>query len=340
VSPSAAQADLPYRNRRTAWGRDAGCTLEVVRRRTLPLATVLLAVAALALTAGPAAAATTCPSTFHVLHDDHVGAMSLPAGHYTVSVSGLSCGSASKLLARFLGDYDGTLPFPWVANVASRSFTRGSGPAAFAVRRGGYPPAPPRPPTPGRPRLCPGAFSVLGADRIGALAFPKGAYQLRLLGPRLSCQRAAQWFAQFLDDYDGNLPRPWTIGALGGRDQFGVGAVFNDLPGDTGFSALRAGARTGGGGHTPSGGTSCGTFSVLHDDHIGSLYLPKGPYRVSLLQGDRLTCGQATRLLARFLAAATLPAPWNLDAATGIFTRGLDAANGFRIKPASVRVVR
>jgi hypothetical protein len=301
----------------------------------------LLAATALALPVSPAAAATTCPATFQVLHDDHIGTMSLPAGQYAVSVTSLSCGSASKLFAQFLDDYDGLLPFPWTANASKRSFTRGSGPASFSVRLGKYPPTPPAPPTPSRPTSCPGTFSVLGNDRIGALSFPKGAYQLKLLGPKLSCQRASQWFAQFLDDYEGDLPSPWTIGAPGGRDQFSVGGLFNDLPGGTGFSALRTSSSTGGGGHTPSGGTTCpGTFSVLHNDHIGSLYLPKGPYYVALLQGDTLTCAQASQQLTRFLAAASLPSPWSVDAATGIFTRGLSSSTGFRIKPASVRVVR
>jgi hypothetical protein len=307
--------------------------------RTLPtiLALVALAAAALALPAAPAAAATQCPATFDVLHNDHVGSMSLPAGQYTVSVTQVSCAGASKLFAQFLSDYDGILPFPWVANAADRSFTRGSGPTSFSVKRGAYPPVPPSPPTPARPVACPGTFSVLHDDRIGSQPFPQGAYKLRLLGTGFTCQRISQWFAQFLDDFDGNLPRPWTMSAPSGTS---VGGVFA-VPAETVFSALRSGSSTGGGGHTPSGGTKCpGPFSVLHNDHVGSLYLPKGKYLVSLLQGDTLTCAQASQQFTRFLDAASMPAPWVLDAATGTFTRGLDSSTGFRIKPARARSVR
>jgi hypothetical protein len=307
--------------------------------RTLPtlLALAILTVAAFALPAASASAATQCPATFQVLNDDHIGSMSLPAGPYTVSVNGLSCGSASKLFAQFLQDYDGILPFPWVANASKRSFTRGNGPASFSVKPGRFPPAPPSPPTPARPFACPGTFSVLHNDQIGALPFPQGAYKLRLLGSGFTCQRISQWFAQFLDDFEGDLARPWTIGSPPGTS---VGGVFS-VPAETVFSALRSGSNTGGGGHTPSGGTACpGTFSVLHNDHVGSLYLPKGPYVVSLLQGDTLTCAQASQQFTRFLNAASMPSPWVLDAATGTFTRGLDSSTGFRIKPARVGSVR
>jgi hypothetical protein len=312
----------------------------VRRRRTLlpGLATAALAVVALTLPAASASAATRCPATFQVLHTDHIGSMTLPAGQYTITVNQLTCAGAARLFAQFLQDYDGTLPFPWSANAAARSFTRGSGPTSFSVRRGAYPPAPPSPPTPSNPTTCPGTFSVLHNDSVGPLAFPRGAYQLRLLGPRLSCQRAAQLFAQFLDDFEGDLPAPWMLGAPPGTS---VGALFNDIPAGTGFSALRTSASTGGGGHTPSGGTNCpGTFRVLHNDHVGSLYLPKGPYLVSLLQGDTLTCAQASQQLTRFLNAARVPSPWVLDAATATFTRGIGSTTGFRIKPATSGVVR
>lgn len=298
------------------------------------LALAVLATAAFALPAASASAATRCPASFQVLHSDHIGSMSLPAGPYAVSVTGIGCGTASTLFAQFLGDYDGILPFPWVANAAKRSFARGGG-VGFAVKPGKYPPAPPSPPTPTRPTSCP-SFSVLHDDRIGSLPFPKGAYRLQLLGAGFTCQRISQWFAQFLDDYEGDLARPWTASAPAS----GVGGVFA-VPAGPAFSALRTGSGTGGGGHTPSGGTSCpGTFGVLHDDHIGSLYLPKGPYLVSLLQGDTLTCAQASQQLTRFLDAASMPSPWVVDAGSGTFTRGIGSSTGFRIKPARAVTVR
>jgi hypothetical protein len=295
-----------------------------------------LAVAAFALPAS-ASAATTCPATFDVLHDDHIGSMSLPAGQYAVRVTSLSCAGASKLFAQFLSDYDGILPFPWIANASSRSFTRGNGPTSFSVRRGAYSPTPPSPPTPTQPVACNGTFAVLHSDRIGSLPFPKGAYKLRVYNAAFTCQRVSQWLAQFLDDYEGDLARPWTISAPPSGT---TGGTFS-VPAGMIFTALRSGSSTGGGGHTPSGGTSCpGTFSVLHDDHVGSLYLPKGKYLVSLIQGDTLTCTQASQQFTRFLDAASMPSPWVLDSATGTFTRGIGSSAGFRIKPARATTVR
>src|SRR3954453_13985439 len=68
-----------------------------------------------------------CP-TFRVLHNDKIGALSLPKGTYSVTTlnsAKLSCASASKLFAEFLQDYDGKLRSPWVVNVAAKSFTKG-----------------------------------------------------------------------------------------------------------------------------------------------------------------------------------------------------------------------
>jgi len=110
-------------------------------RRTL-VATAFAAVA-VAVPAAPAAAQapTVCPATFHVLHDDRIGAVSLPQGHYRVTVrGGISCPASTDLLAQFLEDWDGVLPRPW--RVASpragrANFSRGRSGAGFAVRRVG-----------------------------------------------------------------------------------------------------------------------------------------------------------------------------------------------------------
>jgi hypothetical protein len=86
-------------------------------RRSLlaALAVAALAAALLAVATGGAtkAAAAGCP-TFEVLHDDRIGAASLPAGTYSLTSddAGLSCKAASQLFARFLEDWDGNLPAP------------------------------------------------------------------------------------------------------------------------------------------------------------------------------------------------------------------------------------
>ena len=100
------------------------------RIRSTLAAAVLLSVVALALPSASQAAPLRCPGTFQVLHDDHIGGMSLPAGPYVITVlesSRLSCDQASDLFRQFLEDYDGRLPRPWVANNTTRTFTRGSG---------------------------------------------------------------------------------------------------------------------------------------------------------------------------------------------------------------------
>lgn len=295
------------------------------------LTIAVLGLAAAALSAAPASAATRCPATFQVLHDDHIGAMSLPAGAYTVTVNGVSCSAASTLFSQFLDDYDGHLPSPWVANASKRSFTRAGSSTGFSVKLTAYPPAPPSPPTPGSPTVCPATFSVLHNDGIGSVSFPKGAYRTTLLSRGISCQQASTLFSNFLDDADGNLPDGWRVTALSGSAR---GGVFRNSAG-TSFQQQLTTASTGGGGSSTSGSVACGPFRVLHNDHIGSLYLPKGTYDVFTLSADALSCSQATRQFTSFLNAAKVPSPWVIDAATGTFTRGAGSGTGFRVKPAT-----
>ena len=78
------------------------------------------------------------------------------------------------------------------------------------------------------------------------------------------------------------------------------------------------------------------TFTVLHDDHIGRLALPAGPYTVTLLDRSPVTCAAATRRLAAFLQDfdGRLPGGWKVEPATATFTRDRDPTYGFRIAPA------
>jgi hypothetical protein len=308
------------------------------RTRSLTLAAAILLAAAAVLPAGASAqqgGQSACPATFAVLHDDKIGSLSLPAGPYTVTLldsSRLSCADASDLLRQFLEDWDGRLPRPWrysVQGTGRGTFTRGSG-IGFSVAPagnhgggggGGHHP---------HGTSCPGTFRVLHNDRIGSFAIPRGNYQITLLSVgRITCARSSQLLAAFLQDFDGILPRPWFIDPETGsfmRGRRNVGFRMEELVGPP---------TPGGGGTHPTGNRCPGTFRVLHDDSIGRLRLPRGPYRITLLPGGGLSCQGASRLFAAFLErfAGDLPRPWVVQVASGTFTRGPGSSTGFRVKP-------
>jgi hypothetical protein len=170
------------------------------------------ALTALALTAAAPASAASCPA-FRVLHNDRIGAANLPAGNYEVSVeAGLSCSASTKLLARFLADYDGVLPKPWrvvAEGTGKASFTRGSLPGfSVALAAGG-----------GEGggnnvlgKLCPGTFTVNAGSQVGPLFFPKGQYLTYIPAKSgISCRRASVLFTRFLAAPRGTLPFPWRL---------------------------------------------------------------------------------------------------------------------------------
>jgi hypothetical protein len=316
----------------------------MLRSRT---ALTLVALAPALVATSPAAAQNTgravCPATFQVLHDDRIGQLRLPAGPYTITVlnrSRLSCAAASDLFRQFLEDWDGRLPRPWVLNVASATFRRGStSDRGFSVRRastpsggggGGHHPA--------TGTSCPAFFRVLHNDRIGRLRVRAGRYRITLLSVgRLSCARAARLFASFLQDFDGRLSPPWRLDVETGTFRAGGSS-------HVGFRVKAATGnpvRPSGDGTHPRDGRRCpGTFRVLHRDRIGRLRLPAGPYIITLLRGRGLSCAGASRRFRQFLRAfqGDLPRPWVLSRRTATFTRGRRSRIGFRVKP--VRLVR
>jgi len=86
----------------------------------------------------------TCAGTFHVLHNDNIGAMKLPAGSYTIKLAshdtpGLDCKTASNDFAYFLNnDWAGNLPRPWKMNVSAKSFYMNNTPSdGFSIKRVG-----------------------------------------------------------------------------------------------------------------------------------------------------------------------------------------------------------
>ena len=46
---------------------------------------------------------------------------------------------------------------------------------------------------------------------------------------------------------------------------------------------------------------NCGTFQVLHNDRIGNLSLPRGQYKVNVINGALFSCSNATRNFRNFL---------------------------------------
>jgi hypothetical protein len=181
---------------------------------------------------------------------------------------------------------------------------------------------------------CPGTFQVLHDDSIGKLRLTAGAYTITVLNPaNLSCAQASRNFAEFLQDYDGVLRRPWIVDPRTARFTRGRGSPI-------GFFVARTGNPSGGGGNNPTSNQCGGTFRVVRSDHIGRLSLKAGPYRITLLNPRTLTCARASRLFTGFLYDfdGILQRPWiiaNLNNAT--FTRGRGSSTGFRVKPASGR---
>ena len=300
------------------------------RTRLRVLAAGLVAAAAVA--AAPAAASAapaTCPATFTVLHDDRIGSMPVPAGHYSLTVADparLSCAHASDLFRQFLEDFDGRLPSPWRLDAATSTFSGANG-AAFSIARTATPSGGGGGQHPATGLVCPGTFQVLHDDRIGSFQVPAGYYTMTLLsaGP-LTCAQATSRFAAFLQDYDGRLPAPWLLDPQTATFMRGGALV--------GFRIQPAATPPPNPPTPPVGGLRCpATFRVLHNDRIGPLRVPRGRYWVTRTATGAPTCAASTRLLASFLQrpGGSLPKPWRLKASTGSFLRPSGA--GFSIKP-------
>lgn len=290
-----------------------------------------------ATTSAPAAAQSgSCPQ-FQVLHDDKVGALSLPAGYYAISISTpstLNCAQAADLFRAFLLDFDGRLSGGWTVNASTSTFRRSTPNQAFSVSRtGASPPSNAATTTPVSGGTCPATFQVLHEDHVGSLQIPAGKYVLTLTGVgRMTCDQAASNLAKFLQDYDGDLPSPWfvddeTATFLNGtiNDGFTVEPLVGDAPGKLTLKL-------------PGDGTPCpGVFTVQHDDVIGKLQVPKGPYIFVPLANSGLSCQRVVELIRDFLEIpdASLPSPWVVDTSTGTLRKGKRSKVGFRIKPAS-----
>ena len=192
--------------------------IAVNTRRALIVALAVLATAvAVFATAGRADAKTKCPSTFRVLHDDHIGKLSLPKGSYAITVINqdkLSCQRASSLFTKFLQDYDGNLPNGWKVKVSKSGFQKSPQKGFFVKRVGGVSSGDGdagRHPGRGE-KICPGTFQVQHNDHIGRLEVPKGPYTITVINKKkISCGKASKRFANFLELPQGNLPNTWKL---------------------------------------------------------------------------------------------------------------------------------
>ena len=134
-------------------------------------------------------------------------------------------------------------------------------------------------------RRGPATFEVLHDDSVGELILARGAYTVTLLDPSaLTCADAADLFRQFLEDFDGRLPRPWVVNAgtqLHPRER-GLGR-FQRHSGRTG------GGGGGGGGHHRRDRVSGNIPGAPQRPHR-DVRVPKGQYVISLLAVGRITC--------------------------------------------------
>ena len=140
--------------------------------------------------------------SFTVLHNDHSGGVTLPAGPYTVSSPNLSCSAASNYFTTFLDKYNGKIP-GWTGKQFSAGYgkySKNKSKLNFTVKinkkgKGGAP-------------SCKGiSFTVLHNDHSGGVTLPAGRYTVS--SPNLSCSAASNYFTTFLDKYNGKIPG-WT----------------------------------------------------------------------------------------------------------------------------------
>lgn len=181
-----------------------------LKKMGIRLTVAIVAVSAVSLLAAGSASAGVgikCPAPFTVQHNDRIGKLKLPAGKYVIKVKRMQCSDASNYFRDFLKRPSGNLPDGWTLNVNKQKFRNKKRNIAFTVRKssdgggggGGG----------GQSGRCPGTFRVKNNDRIGKLKLPAGRYRISV--KEMSCQRASDLFAEFLDRPDGNLPNGWRL---------------------------------------------------------------------------------------------------------------------------------
>jgi hypothetical protein len=176
---------------------------------------------------------------------------------------------------------------------------------------------------------CP-TFQVLHNDRVGPAILPAGTYAMHLTrGSKLTCAKAAQLFARFLEDFDGNIA-PWRVVPKS------TGHARFLKPGEAGFAVGRSGGRRHHHHRSRLGHLCPGNFRVLHNDRIGPLFFPAGVYQIFIPRHSVLPCRTASNLFARFLTepSGVLPGKWQMKSNRAVFFRkNLPARRRFRVDP-------
>jgi hypothetical protein len=176
--------------------------------------------------------------------------------------------------------------------------------------------------------VCP-SFRVLHDDRIGQAVFPAGTYELSTEPGGISCREASQLFARFLQDWDGDLPKPWEVVPRGtGRAQF-------DRHGQPTILVRRTDGGDGG-GNSEIGRLCPGTFTVNAGSDVGPLFFAKGEYLVYIPARSAITCRRASVLFTGFLASPSgaLPIPWRVTTQTATFYKPAHPLrSAFRVEP-------
>ncbi len=289
----------------------------MIKRFAFTVFAAAVLMAGLAATSG--AATNTCPA-FHVLHNDSIGSVKIPAGMYGVTATGVTCKNSSTLVARFLNDYDGNLPDGWTVSASGKTVTFAKAGTSESIElKRGYSPS-------GggsssrRNGPCPGEFTVLHNDRIGALKLKAGQYKITTKG--LYCWFDASKLAFFLDHNEsGKLPKPWTVDA----------AMMKIQRSPSHYFTLRYLGKSGGGGHSHAGMIRCTSkLKLTTAAKLAGIDFPIGSYWINVAPGT--TCAGAASKFESWVTAGAISNSWKINSQTATFTLN---SKSFQIEPVS-----
>jgi hypothetical protein len=279
-------------------------TSQLTRRLLGPIFAIVLLAAAFGPVSG-ASAAGSCSSSFQVLHNDQIGTVKIPSGQYTLMPTGVTCKNTAILLSRFLNDFDGILPDGWsVASGNNIRFVKAGTAESFQIRRTVKPSSGGRNISNG---ACPGTFSVLHNDKIGALKLKAGQYKITTKG--LLCWFDATKLAYFLNyNSSGKLPKPWTIDVAAKQITRSPNHYFS----------LKYTGPLNGGGQTIAGGVRCAKkLFNQQGSTVAGLAFPRGYYYLNVFGG--LSCTSAGKSFNKLSAGGAVPSSWTVNSETGTF---------------------